>query len=100
MPDSMHADTNQCQAELEELNALAAVIDQANGKANAAVGTLEEQSASAQRAFWNAFKSSRVRGELGHVGECTARNCCAVFPPRLIAPHCASPNRRIVFRLA
>jgi hypothetical protein len=69
-----HSDTNQCQAELEELNALAAVIDQANGQPNAAVGTLEEQAGSAQRAYWNAFKAPRVRSDLGHVGE-SALSC-------------------------
>ncbi len=50
------------------MNALAAVIDQANGHEYAAVGTLEEQANSAQRAFWNAFKNPRVKSDLGHVG--------------------------------
>ena len=69
MPDSMHADTNQLQRDLEMMNALASSIDYFNGKQFSAVGSLSEQQGSAQRSFWNAFRDGRVRSQLGHVAE-------------------------------
>jgi hypothetical protein len=69
MPDSMHADTNQLQRDLEMMNSLASSIDYFNGKRFSAVGSLSEQQDSAQRSFWNAFRDVRVRSQLGHVAE-------------------------------
>ena len=69
MPDSMHADTNQLQRDLEMMNGLASSIDYFNGKRFSAVGSLSEQQGSAQRSFWNSFRDVRVRSQLGHVAE-------------------------------